>query len=543
VPVDRPTPDDGSLRRYLRDLVAVSTLSAIWSRRDPQLIAQSLADVICRSLPVAITYVGLGKDDASRIEAAGAPSGPLTQEQAHKIGNAARAIADPGSDRTPVDLFGAEPLYVSITPIGLDSEFGMIVVGSRDPAFPSSVEQLLLSVPANQAAVVLQQRQMQTTLRELVAQLQDADRRKDEFLATLAHELRNPLAPVLNSISVVRQCGTDRALIDRATDIMDRQLSHMVRLIDDLLDAARITTGKLELRKARVDLATLMMNAVEANRPMLDQMGHELKLVLPPHIHLYGDPVRLTQVISNLLNNAAKYTDLGGQIVLAATQQGPEAIITVKDSGVGIPAEMQKRIFDRFAQVDRSLTRSQGGLGLGLTLVKQLIELHGGTVSVRSAGAGTGSEFTIRVPVAQDEDAVDAVSHDTVTTGLVRLNVLVVDDNVDAAESLATILRLDGIQVMTASDGHEALRLAESTLPEVVILDIGLPGLDGYEVARRIRRQPWGAGMLLVALSGWGQPEDKRRSAEAGLSHHLVKPVNPLDIARLLAEHGASINN
>jgi signal transduction histidine kinase/CheY-like chemotaxis protein len=543
VPVDRPTHDDGSLRRYLRDLVAVSTLSAVWSRRDPQLIAQSLADLICRSLPVAVAYVRLGKDDADRVEAAGAATGPLAPEQARQIGDAFRSIAGADSDRTPVNLFGDDPLHISVTPIGLDSEFGVIVVGSRDADFPSSVEQLLLSVPANQAAVVLQQRQMQTALREVVEKLRDADRRKDEFLATLAHELRNPLAPVLNSVAVVRQSGTDRALIDRATAIMDRQLSHMVRLIDDLLDAARITTGKLELRKARVDLATLMMNAVEANRPLIDQMGHQLQLALPPIIHLYGDPVRLTQVISNLLNNAAKYTDKGGRIVLAAVQQGSEAVITVKDSGVGIPADMQGRIFDMFAQVDRSLTRSQGGLGLGLTLVKQLIELHGGTVNVQSGGPGAGSEFTIRLPVARAEDAADAVSNGTVTKHPVRLTVLIVDDNLDAADSLATVLRFRGIEVLTASDGAEALRIAQSALPEVVILDIGLPGLDGYEVARRIREQPWGAGMLLVAVSGWGQPEDKRRSAEAGLSHHLVKPVNPFEIEQLLAEHGASINN
>ena len=542
MPVERSTTDDGSLRRYLRDLVAVSTLSAVWSRRDPQLIAQSLADIACRSLPVAVTYVRLGKDDASRVEAAGAPTGPLTPEQAQSIGRAVRSIADSETARPLVHLFGDQPLYVSTTPIGLDGDFGVIVAGARDPDFPSSIEQLLLSVPANQAAVVLQQREMQTALRGLVDRLQESDRRKDEFLATLAHELRNPLAPVLNSIALIRQCGTDRGLIDRATAIMDRQLSHMVRLIDDLLDAARITTGKLDLRKARVELSTVLMNAVEANRPLIDQMGHDLKIVLPGTTYLYGDPVRLTQVISNLLNNAAKYTDKGGQIVLAAAQLGDDAVISIKDSGVGIPADMQKRIFDTFAQVDRSLARSQGGLGLGLTLVKQLIELHGGTVSVQSDGPATGSEFTVRLPIAQGHEGADAVSSARATKDLVRLSVLIVDDNLDAAESLAAILRFQGIDVTTASDGEEALRIADSERPDVAILDIGLPGLDGYEVARRIREQPWGAAMLLVAVSGWGQPEDKRRSAEAGLSHHLVKPVNPFDIGQLLAEHGASLH-
>ena len=370
--------------------------------------------------------------------------------------------------------------------------------------------------------------------------LKEADRRKDEFLATLAHELRNPLAPVLNSVSVIRQSGSDRGLIDRATEIMDRQLSHMVRLIDDLLDAARITTGKLELRKARVDLSIVLMNAVEANRPLIDQMGHELKLSLPPTTYLFGDPVRLTQVVSNLINNAAKYTDKGGQILIAARQHDNEAVITIKDSGIGIPADMQARIFDTFAQVDRSLTRSQGGLGLGLTLVKHLIELHGGTVSVQSDGQGSGSEFTIRLPLAPLQDHAEAVTTNEPTTNRFHLSVLIVDDNLDAGESLATILRLHGNDVMVASDGHEALRLVASRRPEVVILDIGLPGLDGYEVARRIRSQPWGRGMLLLAVSGWGQSEDKRRSAEAGVDHHLVKPVNPFDIEQLLADHAAS---
>jgi signal transduction histidine kinase/ActR/RegA family two-component response regulator len=697
MPVDRPTPDDGALRRYLRDLVAVSTLSAAWSRRDPQLIARDLADVICRSLPVAVAYVRLGRDDGSGVEAAGAATGPLTAEQARRIGDAVRAIVDSDTPHTPVDLFGDAPLYVSTTPIGLTGAFGIIVVGSPDAAFPSSVEQLLLSVPANQAAVVLQQRLSEGRLRMLweaaavllaaedpdvmmrglfervrkhldvdtyfnylidegartlrlrshagipdevahamrslevgqsmcgtVAQLQrpivathlqqsadpkaqllksagirayacnplvvdgqligtlafasrskdtftaeeiavletishnvtiayerirlveklkETDRRKDEFLATLAHELRNPLAPVLNSLTVIRQCGDDRGLIDRATAIMDRQLSHMVRLVDDLLDAARITTGKLELRRVRVDMSTLLMNAVEANRPLIDQMGHELTITLLPMSHLYGDPVRLTQVISNLLNNAAKYTDKGGHIALTAARDGNDAAITIKDSGVGIPVDMQRRIFDTFAQVDRSLTRSQGGLGLGLTLVKQLVELHGGTVSVRSAGLDSGSEFTVRLPLAHADDRADVVPASRETKELVRLSVLVVDDNADAAESLGTILRLHGMDVTFASDGHEALRIAESVRPDVVILDLGLPGLDGYEVARLIRQQPWGAGLLLVAVSGWGQPADKQRSAAAGVSHHLVKPVNPFEIEQLLAGHGASINN
>jgi signal transduction histidine kinase len=690
------------MQRYLRDLVAVSTLSAVWSRREPELIAQSLADVVCRSLPVDVAYVRLSKDDNKAIEAAAARSGPLAPEQVARISQACRSSGDAAAGRTPVNLLGDEALYVSTTPIGLDSEFGMIVVGSRDAGFPSAVEQLLLSVPANQAAVVLQQRQMQTSLRDsearlrmlweaaavllaaedpdvmmrglfenvrkhidvdtyfnylvddtgtalrlrscagidddvaqsiqkldfgqavcgtvaqlqrpivathiqqsddpktqlvkgfgirayacnplvidaqllgtlsfasrtkdtfsaeeiavfetishyvtlayerirLVEKLKDTDRRKDEFLATLAHELRNPLAPVRNSVAVIRHSSTDSGMIERATAIMDRQLSHMVRLIDDLLDVARITTGKLELRKARVELSTLLMNAVEANRPLIDQMGHELKLALPPPIQLHADPVRLTQVISNLLNNAAKYTDKGGRIVVAAIRQGDEAVVTVTDSGVGIPVDMQRRIFDTFAQVDRSLTRSQGGLGLGLTLVKQLIELHGGTVSVHSDGPGTGSEFTIRLPIAQPESAVDAPATLSGTRDYVTLKVLIVDDNLDAAESLATILRFQGNEVTSASDGHDALRIAESIRPDVIILDIGLPGLDGYEVARRIRSQPWGAAMLLVAVSGWGQPEDKRRSVEAGLSFHLTKPVNPVDIEQLLADHGASL--
>ena len=368
----------------------------------------------------------------------------------------------------------------------------------------------------------------------LVGRLREADRRKDEFLATLAHELRNPLAPVKNAAQLLRRADGDKALIDQGVTILDRQLSHMVRLIDDLMDVARITTGKFELRKARVELSTILMGAVEASRPLIERVGHELTLALPPPIFVDADAVRMTQVFANLLNNAAKYSEPGGRIAVMAERDGDQVVVTIKDTGVGIAADMLPRIFEMFTQVDRS-HRSSGGLGLGLTLVKHLTEMHGGSVSATSKGLGHGSEFTVRIPVAIGSGREDASTVGESPTSA-PMRVAVVDDNKDGADSLAILLRLQGHEVAVAHDGVDALAVAETLRPDVIVLDIGLPGLDGYEVARRIRRQPWSERLVLIAVSGWGQEKDKRQSEEAGIDYHLVKPVNPVDLERILAE-------
>ncbi|MFO0847587.1 MAG: PAS domain-containing protein [Gemmataceae bacterium] len=368
--------------------------------------------------------------------------------------------------------------------------------------------------------------------------LKDADRRKDEFLATLAHELRNPLAPLRNGLQVLRLAGADGRIAADARTMMERQLSQMVHLVDDLLDISRISRGKIELRKERVELAGVVQQAVETSRPLIEQAGHALTVALPPgSLYVDGDVTRLAQVFSNLLNNAAKYTDRGGHIELAVRREGGEAVVSVKDDGVGIPAEMLRRVFDIFTQVDRNLERAQGGLGIGLSIVKKLAEMHGGTVEARSGGPGLGSEFVVRLPVVVPDAAAGRGAEGPAgPVNGVRRRILVVDDNRDSAESLAMMLTLMGNDTRTAHDGLEAVESAPAFGPDVILMDIGMPRLNGFDTARRIRSEPWGRGVVLVALTGWGQEEDRRRSQEAGFDHHLTKPVDPARLEKLLAE-------
>ncbi|WP_206107705.1 PAS domain S-box protein [Paludisphaera rhizosphaerae] len=367
--------------------------------------------------------------------------------------------------------------------------------------------------------------------------LQEADRRKAEFLATLAHELRNPLAPVRNGVQVLRLGGDDPAARARAVEMMDRQIVHLVRLVDDLMDVSRVNSGKVALRLAPVDLREIVEAAVEISRQMIDSGGHELGVrVADEPLPLEADRTRLVQVLANLLNNAAKYTPHGGRIELSAGREGMDAVVCVTDSGVGISAEMLPRIFDMFTQIGTTIDRSQGGLGIGLTLVRRLVEMHGGTVSARSEGAGQGSTLIVRLPLARpatvDEGSVAAAPAVPASS---RLNVLVVDDNRDSAESLAILLGLKGHEVRTAHDGPEALRTLESFRPHLVLLDLGLPGMSGFEVARRIRSSAGLRGVQLAALTGWGQEEDRRRTREAGFDHHLVKPADPEAVEAVLA--------
>ncbi len=373
--------------------------------------------------------------------------------------------------------------------------------------------------------------------------LRDADRRKDEFLATLAHELRNPLAPIRNSLQVMRLAGGDRAAFEQSRAMMERQVGHMVRLVDDLLDVSRVSRGKVDLRKERLDLAAVLKAALETSRPALDAPGHELTVALPARpVHVEADATRLAQVIANLLNNAAKYTEPRGRIWLTAERQGGEAIVRIRDTGVGIPSEMLPRVFDLFTQVEPSLDRSRGGLGIGLTLVKSLVELHGGTVEAASPGRGRGSEFTVRLPALPDEGprGARAAPNDNDAegpSGRARAKprrVLVVDDSRDAADSLAMVLRLLGHDARAIYDGQAALRAVEAACPDVVFLDLGMPGMSGYDVAGRLRAWPGLPPVRLVALTGWGAEEDHRRTKEAGFDHHFVKPVAPADLQTYL---------
>lgn len=320
--------------------------------------------------------------------------------------------------------------------------------------------------------------------------------------------------------------------------MMERQVAQMVRLIDDLLDVSRITRGKLALRRERVELAAIVNSAVETSRPLIEAAGHELAVTLPPEpVFLEADPTRLSQVFANLLNNAAKFTDHGGRIRLTAERQRSDVVVSVADNGIGIPADRMPHLFEMFSQVTPALERSQGGLGIGLALARGLIDMHGGTIKARSDGGGTGSEFVVRLPLLVRSAARRPTEGGGVeeTDGQAR-RILVVDDLRDSADSLAMLLRLAGHVVHTAHDGLEAVEAAAEFRPEVVLLDIGLPKLNGYEAAQRIREQPWGRRMVLVALTGWGQEEDKRRATAAGFDHHLTKPVDSALLAQVLAE-------
>lgn len=380
-----------------------------------------------------------------------------------------------------------------------------------------------------------------TQRRRIEQELRDADRLKDEFLATLAHELRGPLAPIRNMLEIIKRTQGRVESTRQAHSTMDRQLSHMTRLIDDLLDVSRISRGRIELKPERTDLASVIHQAVEACRPLAESARHEVIVTLPPEpLYLHADVVRLAQVFSNLLNNACKYTDAGGRIELRAEigmgkPDSLEAVVKVTDSGMGIPADKLDSIFGMFSQVDRTLERAQGGLGIGLTLAKRLVEMHGGSVEAFSEGEGRGSEFVVRLPIVQTlrEQSPEPVGHAHVIP--TNRRILVVDDNVDSAESLAMLLKITGNETHIAHDGIEAVQAARTFRPEVVLLDIGLPRMNGRDTARQIREQSWGRDMLLIALTGWGQDEDHRKSKDAGFDAHMVKPVDLDVLTKLLA--------
>jgi signal transduction histidine kinase/ActR/RegA family two-component response regulator len=369
-----------------------------------------------------------------------------------------------------------------------------------------------------------ERKRMEDDLRKLAADLSEADRRKNQFLAMLSHELRNPLAPVSNAVGALRLGMRDPEAVQSASEMLERQVRQLARLVDDLLDMSRITRGRIELRKERVELARVIDQAVETVRAMFTSMNHELTLTVPEEsLVLEADAARLIQVLGNLLSNAAKFTDRGGRISLTVENDGDHAVVRVTDNGIGIANDDLPRLFEMFAQVETSLERSRDGLGIGLTLVKTLVEMHGGTVEARSDGPGRGSEFTIRLPVVTESSRAGG------------RRILIVDDNEDGAESLAMLLQLGGHETCDVRDGTAALEVAERWRPDAVLLDIGLPGLNGYEVCRRIRQKPWGKSMLLVALTGWGQEEDRLRSKEAGFDTHMVKPVDPDVLLKLVA--------
>jgi signal transduction histidine kinase/ActR/RegA family two-component response regulator len=401
-------------------------------------------------------------------------------------------------------------------------------------------------VPTLVSAVhsALRSRNRQYQIRSYIAEreryaeaLRSADRRKDEFLATLAHELRNPLAPMRTALEIMRVAPRNDAACEHARAVLERQMKQMTRLIDDLLDLSRISHGKLELRREQVNLRAIVESAVEITRPVFEAQRHQLTIELPAEpVYLDADATRLSQVFSNLLNNAAKYTDHGGSVVLSAGRDGDHVVVRVKDNGVGIAPEDIHRVFEMFTQVGRSIEQSRGGLGVGLALSRWLVRLHGGTIDAHSDGVAQGSEFRVRLPVVtvarrRRQAVVSKAEASTVS----RRRVLVVDDNRDFADGLAAILRLAGNEVCVTYDGLEAVGAAGMWRPDIVLLDIGLPLLNGYDTARRIRDTLGKRTPLLVAITGWGQEEDRRRSRAAGFDHHLVKPIDPAELAGFLA--------
>jgi PAS domain S-box-containing protein len=365
--------------------------------------------------------------------------------------------------------------------------------------------------------------------------LRDADRRKDEFLATLAHELRNPLAPIRNSLHILRVTAISDPAVERVRDIMERQVNHMVRLVDDLLEISRITRGKIELRRERVEVAAVIGSAVETSKPLIDAAGQELIVSIPSEpLTLDADPVRLAQVFANLLNNASKYSDSGAQIWLTVRREGTQAVVSVRDTGIGIDAETLPRIFDMFAQGQDSLPRAQGGLGIGLTLVRSLVQLHSGKVDALSAGPGKGSEFVVRLDLAAPRIR-DVRRMPEGRAASMPLRVLVVDDSRDGADSLAMMLSLEGADVRVAYDGQSALDGLVAFHPAAAILDLAMTDMDGYELARRIRAQPAHGDITLIALSGWGQEAQQRESQLAGFAYHLIKPPDADALRAVLA--------
>jgi len=380
-----------------------------------------------------------------------------------------------------------------------------------------------------------ERKRLEDNLRQLAAELSEADRHKNEFLAMLAHELRTPLAPISNAVRALQLGVRDDQTLRVASEMLERQVGQMSRLVDDLLDMSRITRGKIELRKQPIELAPIVHQAVETVHDLYRSLDHELTVVLPPEsISLDADPARLTQVVGNLLHNAGKFTDRGGHVWLTVEADGGQAVIRVRDNGVGIAAEHHRELFTMFGQIDTTLERSRGGLGIGLTLVKTLVEMHGGRVEVQSEGPGRGTEFTIRLPIATCVPQATAPAPPEPVRAAGR-RVLIVDDSEDGAESLAMLLEFGGHETYKAHDGIAALEAAERLRPDAVLLDIGLPRMNGYEVGRRIRQTPWGKQLTLVALTGWGQDEDRDRSRDAGFDAHMVKPVDLDALLKLLA--------
>ncbi|WP_395820594.1 response regulator [Archangium minus] len=470
------------------------------------------------------------RERLERLEPGQGVAGKVATEQRRWVLDAGAAANGPAPDAAPELGLAALACYPLISQ---GRVLGTLAFGTRTMRTFTEDELSLMQGVCDQVAVAMERER-------LIGALREADRRKDEFLAMLAHELRNPLAPVRSALEVFRMRMKQDDVLQRTIASADRQVAHMTRLVDDLLDVSRITRGKVELKPVSVTLTDLVEGAVQACEPIISQRHHELSVSLPSEtVMLNVDPTRMTQVVANLLHNAAKYTPSGGRIHLNAERQGNELVLSVRDNGIGLRPDMLHRVFDLFVQVDPGSDRAQGGLGLGLTLVRRLVEMHGGHVSARSEGLSKGSEFTVRLPLPAGPAPALAIPHMVKAAAatahkLQPLHILLVEDNPDIRETLRDLLELHGHRVEEASDGRSAVALVLSQRPQVALVDIGLPELDGYKVAELVRASAGGSDTRLVALTGYGHPEDRKRALEAGFDAHLVKPVSSDDLSQVL---------
>ncbi|WP_338761350.1 ATP-binding protein [Massilia sp. METH4] len=516
-----------ALTREARDLMGLVALPALWAGRDEESVLRIMAEAVEHLVPMRFMYANVGMRDGPRlrvdgryVDLAAAPAWEPSLADWPQVATQRVRLCD-----TPLG-----PMRVMLLSLGLSDASGGIWFGSADPAFPTTAQVALLRAATSLAASGLQ------TAR-LNAEREKASRAMDEFLAMLGHELRNPLAPIGAAADLLRYGRLDDAQIRRTSEIVARQVVHMTGLVNDLLDVSRVKRGLVTIERTRLDLGRVVADAVEQVRPLIVNRRHHLALRLPARrVTVSGDHKRLVQVLANLLSNAAKYTPQAGRITLAAEHTGAEVTVSVTDNGIGMEASLLPAVFDLFTQAHRTPDRSQGGLGLGLALVKALVEQHGGTVAVHSDGPGMGACFTVRLPALDEEHAGPEGPLADVVTHAGSLRALVVDDNVDAAHMLALLLESLGHEVATAHDGPQGLALAEQAPFDVCLLDIGLPGMDGNTLARRLRALPAMAGAMLIAITGYGQENDRRTSLEAGFDHHFVKPVDTHALTRLLSE-------
>lgn len=448
-----------------------------------------------------------------------------------------RAVPDhSAADLSAYDAMGIAA-HIAVPLVKAGRVVAFLSVNQRSPRAWTAQEVTIVEEVAERTWAAVERARAEQEQVKVQQVLSEANRQKDQFLAMLAHELRNPLAPIRTSAGILRARAPSDPVLARCRDVIERQTAQMSRLLDDLLDVSRLSRGKLTLQRAPVVLRDVLDAAIETSRPLIDQAGHRITVdAAGADVLLEGDAARLTQVFANLLNNAAKYSDPGGRIDVAVRQEEGRAVVRVRDTGIGIAPEMLGRVFDLFAQGEGARSHAPGGLGIGLSLARRLVEMHGGTIAVASEGVGQGSEFTVSIPVLPPKQPADTARSGQGGSPVPRRRVLIVDDNVDVADTTALFLGHVGCDVRAVYGGEEAVREAERFRPEIVLMDIGMPGVDGYEACRRIRGAPWGAGMLLVAASGWGQSEDRRRSARAGFDVHLVKPVDPDVLVQLLRD-------